>query len=168
MVISMYYVFNKILFDYVKVYNQILLKSEMEQALMLLTSDIPSYFLPGLNMKIPEKPLRKELKQILKYILQNDDTMFHRNEVEFQWAQRDFLTYMMEATYWQKMELVGSMSVIFAKLLCPFHRKIIYAALMALDEILQFYKTDAAAQQCTMPEQDIFILPPLPSLTDEH
>ena len=52
---SMYYVLN-ILFDYVKAYYHISPDPEMEQALILLTSNIPSYHLPCINVKIPDKP----------------------------------------------------------------------------------------------------------------
>ena len=44
-------------------------------------------------------PININLKQILTFILQNGDNGFYRNEEEFQLAQRDFLTYIMEATY---------------------------------------------------------------------
>ena len=36
-----YYMFNKILLDYMKAYHQILQEQDMEQTLMLLTLDIP-------------------------------------------------------------------------------------------------------------------------------
>ena len=49
---GMYYVFNKITFDYLKPYHQISLEPDMEQFLKLLSSDIPSIYLPGLNIKI--------------------------------------------------------------------------------------------------------------------
>ena len=48
---STYYVFHKTLLDYLKVYHQISAKTEMEQALMSLTSGIIPYDLPGLNFK---------------------------------------------------------------------------------------------------------------------
>ena len=47
-----------------------------------------------------------ELKQTLRCMLQNEDTEFSRNE-EFQLGQRDFVTYMNEVTYLQRMELTG-------------------------------------------------------------
>ena len=53
---STYYVFNKILFDYLKEYHQILTKPEMEQAMVLLILDISAYDLSGLNNILPEKP----------------------------------------------------------------------------------------------------------------
>ena len=37
---SMYFVFNKILFNYLKIYHQISSKPEVEQALMLLMSGV--------------------------------------------------------------------------------------------------------------------------------
>ena len=47
----------------------------------------------------------------------------------------------MEATYWQKIEIIGSMlsflTIISAICLCLCHRRITYAALMALDKIPQ-------------------------------
>ena len=94
----MYCVINKILFDYLKAHHQISPKPEMEQALMLLTSDVPSYNSPCLNVKVPDKPFRRwildkdtspmysEHKQTLTYMSQNDDTEFYRNEEEFQWT----------------------------------------------------------------------------------
>ena len=59
------------------------------------------------------------------------------------------------------------LTIIFPILLCPIHR-IIFVALIALDELTQVYKTDAAAQLCTTPEQHIFTLPPLLPLTDDY
>ena len=58
---SMCYILSKINFDYWEAYHQISPKPKIEQALMLLTSDIPSYDLPLLNVKIPEKPLSRRL-----------------------------------------------------------------------------------------------------------
>ena len=48
---SMYYVFNNIIFYYVKEHHQTLPKPDMVQVQILLTSDIPHYNLPGLNVK---------------------------------------------------------------------------------------------------------------------
>ena len=70
---------------------------------MFVTSDIPSYSLPVLNVKIPEKPISRrilqkesgsiycELKEALTYILKNHATGFYRNEDKFHWAQRYFI-----------------------------------------------------------------------------
>ena len=52
-------VFNKNSFDYLKAHHQIFPELEMEQPLMLLTSDISSYDLPHLDVKILEKPLSR-------------------------------------------------------------------------------------------------------------
>ena len=83
-------------------------------------------------------------------MLKNHDTKFYRNEEEFQWTQRNFLTCMTEASYGQKIELSCSMlsflTIIFSIILYIFHMKIIYAALMALDEITHVYRADAAVQ----------------------
>ena len=57
-------------------------------------------------------------------------------------------------------------STVFVTLLCLCHRRIIYAALMAFDEISQVYKTDATAYPHTRPEQHIITLPSLPK--NEH
>ena len=46
-----YYVFNKFLFAYSKAYSQISPEPEMDQALKLLTSNIPPYNLLDLNVK---------------------------------------------------------------------------------------------------------------------
>ena len=66
---------------------------------------------------------------------------------EFQWAKRVFATYMKAATYWQRMELVGFMlnflPIVSAIVLCCCHRNLIYVVLMAMEEILYMYKTDA-------------------------
>ena len=82
------------LFDYLKAYHQILPELEIQQALILLTSNSPLYDLPGLDVKIPEKSLTRrildkkmgqindELEQILTYSLQNDYTEFLRKEGE--------------------------------------------------------------------------------------
>ena len=45
--------------------------------------------------------------------------------------------------------------------------RIIYTTLMALEEIPQVYKTDAAGEPHTTPEQHIFILSSLPLVMDE-
>ena len=79
--------------------HQVSPEPEVEQMLMLLTSNIPLYDLLGLNVKVSNKPLSSniwdkdsgstysELEQTLKYMLETQDTEFYRNE-EFQWAQR--------------------------------------------------------------------------------
>ena len=68
----------------------------MQQALMSLTSDVASYDLPCLNIKIPEKllgrrmlereagPICSELEQTPAYLLDSKDTEFYWNE-EFQY-----------------------------------------------------------------------------------
>ena len=48
--LSTYNVFDKIHFDYLKVYYHISPEQELEQMLVLLISDIPSYDFPGLNV----------------------------------------------------------------------------------------------------------------------
>ena len=103
-------------------------------------------------------------------MLNNQDREFYRKEEEFQWAPGDLKIYMNDSTYWQRMELTGFvlnfLTVIFAILLCLCHRKIIYTALIALDEIQQTYRAEAAHPE-TIPEQHIFTLPLLPSIVDE-
>ena len=37
----------------------------------------------------------------------NQETKSYRKGEQFQCTQRDLMTYMNEAMYWQKMELVG-------------------------------------------------------------
>ena len=56
---SAYYVINKTLFAHLKTYHQISSHLEMEQVVSLFTSDIPSYNLTGLNVKIPDRPLSR-------------------------------------------------------------------------------------------------------------
>ena len=85
---------------------------EVEQTLMLLTVDILSCEIPGLTIKSQDKPPSRciqnsdsgpvygELKQTLTYMFDNQQTNFSTSEKEFQWAQRDFITYMNEATCW--------------------------------------------------------------------
>ena len=139
---STYSVFNEILFDCLEAYNQIPPKPEMEQGLVLLTSVIPLHDLPGLKVKIADNPLSRrmldkksnqiyrKLKQTSIYMLKNHDAEFYRNEEECQWAQNDFITYMVETTYWQKREIIGSMlsflTIFFAILLCLHHKRIIF------------------------------------------
>ena len=164
---SMYYVFNKILFDYLKAYYQLSSDPNMVQALMLLTSDILSYQYTGINIKILDKPLSRkfldkdmgpiycEPEQTLAYMIQDDDTKLHRNEEDYQWLHRDFLTFNTVATYWQSMELTGFMlsflAITFSIHLCLCHRRIIYIALSVLEGIPQVYKTGTAAQLHTTP-----------------
>ena len=66
------------------------------------------------------------------------------------------------------MELTGSMQtfliIICAILLCPRHMNVTYAVQMAMNEIPQVYRTEAAHPHTT-PEHHIFILPLLPSIT---
>ena len=54
---STHYGFNNIPFDYLKAYHQISLDPDVEQTLMLLTSNIPFFNLPVLNLKMAEKSL---------------------------------------------------------------------------------------------------------------
>ena len=114
---SIYYIISKIIFD-----NQV-----------LLTPDIPLCDLPDLNFQISGKPIYSELEPSLKYILERQEKYFYRHEDELQWG---FVIFMKEITYWQRMTLGGSMSrfltVMFAMHLCCCHRKLIYAAVMAL------------------------------------
>ena len=51
---------------------------------------------------------------------------------------------------------------------CVCLRKILYVALMALNEILQVYRMDATPQPCTTPDQHILTLLPLPSISEEQ
>ena len=128
---------------------------------MLLTSDVPSHDLPGLN--VPYKPFSNHIldedsglvydehEQTLTYMLESKQVEFYRKKEEFHWAQRDFVTYMKEDKYWLKMELIGFMlSIVFAIHLCFCHRKVFCTGLMALDKILQDYKT-AVVHICTTP-----------------
>ena len=83
-------------FNYLKANHWISPKQVMDQALILMTSDIQSYNFPGLNYQMSDKPLSKsildkdsglmygELHQTLAYMAQNDDTEFHGNEEGFQ------------------------------------------------------------------------------------
>ena len=54
----------------------------------------------------------------------------------------------MAASYWQRNELVESRvsfpTIVFVMPLCSCHRKFVYTALMAMDEIFNVYETDAA------------------------
>ena len=64
------------------------------------------------------------------------------------------------------MESIGTMliflTVILAILLCLYHWKIIYAAMMTFhDEILHVYRIDVT-------EQHTFTLPPLPFIMEEQ
>ena len=94
-----------------------------------------------------------ELEDTLASALQNYYIKVYRYEEEFQWAQRDFLMYIMEATYWQKMKFIGSvlrfLTNVFTIILCLWHWRITYAALMALDKIIKVYRRDAAEQHHT-------------------
>ena len=60
---SVYKVFNKIVFDYLKAYHLLSPKPDRKQVLMLLTLAI-SYDLPGLDIKIPENPLKNNSKRL--------------------------------------------------------------------------------------------------------
>ena len=93
---SMYYKFNKVLFDYLKAYYHILPEPDVEWTPMLVTSDISSYDLTGLNDKIQDKPLTRrimhedmdpiynELEQTLPNMLKTDKTKAYGNEEKFQ------------------------------------------------------------------------------------
>ena len=76
------------------------------------------------------------------------------------------MAYINEATYWQKVELIRS-TVVFPILLCLCYRKIIYAALMALDDIPLVYRLDSTHIHTTL-EYNIFKLPPLPSTLEKE
>ena len=87
--LSMYYGFNKIVFDYLKAYHQISPEPDMGEILMLLTPKTHFYDFPDLNVNIPDKPLTRqivdintspicdELKQTLIYMLKNCDIEFY-------------------------------------------------------------------------------------------
>ena len=62
--------------------------------------------------------------------------------------------------------MLSFLIIVFSLLLFFSHRKIIYAALMALDEISLAIKRDAA-HICTTPEQQILMFPPLSSDSEE-
>ena len=58
---STYFVFSKTLFDYSRSFHQISHDLELEQTLMLLTSDISSFDLPGLNVNIFDRPFSRHI-----------------------------------------------------------------------------------------------------------
>ena len=108
-------------------------------------------------------PIHSEPEQTVTYMLKTEKTKFYRHKEEFKRAQKYFVTYMNEATYWQKME--NWIHVEFSDHhvcdnLVFFHMKIIHASLMVLDEIPQVYKTDTF-HICTTSEEHMFTLPPL-------
>ena len=79
---------------------------------------------------------------------------------------------MMEATYRQKNESHGLHTKFpdnhFFHIFVSLPRKIMYAALMAPNEIIPFSWTDTATQLGTTQEQHIFTLPTLPSITEDQ
>ena len=63
-------------------------------------------------------PINCELEETLTYMLENQYTEYYRNKEEFQWAERDLITYINKANYWQKMKLFSPMlsflTIVFA------------------------------------------------------
>ena len=96
------------------------------------------------------------------------DTKLFKNEEDFSQAQRDFMTHMNKATYWQKIELIGSMQAFLTAVFFPYFC-VFATERLAVQHWLQWIKfcTDAAKPYAT-PEQHIFTLPSLLSITDEH
>ena len=105
---------------------------------MFFTSGILSYNLPGLNVKLLDKPLSRRILDMDMgpitvnsnrhlHTLQNHDAELYRNEEEFQWAHRDFLTYITEIIH----SMLTFLIIVFAILLCLCHRKLICVAPMA-------------------------------------
>ena len=82
------------------------------------------------------------------------------------------LSYIMGATYWQKVEPTGSvpsfLTINFAILLILYQRRIMYAFLMAQDEILQVYKVDAVAQCCITLQHHFITISSLQPFKEEH
>ena len=88
--------------------------------LTLLTSDIPSYDLLGVNIKILDKLLQSHILdkdsgsrytdpvQSLTYMLDNQETDFTTVKRSLS-GQRDAVTYMNKITYCQRIEFMGSM-----------------------------------------------------------
>ena len=87
--------FNRILFDYLKACHQIPPEAKVKQMLTLPTSDIPSYELPGLNVKIRDKSLSShilhkgsrsiygELEHILTYMLKRQEIGLYQMKKNF-------------------------------------------------------------------------------------
>ena len=110
---------------------------EVEPALMLLTPDILSYNLPGLNIKNQDKPWSRrildkdtsqicdELEQTLTYMLQKWWYWVLQKWRGVSINERTFLTYIMETKDWQKLDLLILCFVSIPLCLC--HKGIIYA-----------------------------------------
>ena len=142
-------------------YHQVSPEPQIEQLLTLLTSNIPSYNLSGLNVKIPDKPfntqtLDKEygpinsaLEQTETHLLESQGMDFYRNQEKPLWEQREFVIYMKATNNWQRMELFGSL--LRFKLLCLpylffffFFLKNFYSQYVYLhDIIIQYYQATA-------------------------
>ena len=98
-------------FDYLKAHHKKSPDPKIEETMMLFTSDIPSYTLPGLNIKCPDKTLSRQIVDNNSYsiygdlmhtlicMLENQGTTFYRYAEEFRLSQRDFVTYMNDAIY---------------------------------------------------------------------
>ena len=84
--------FNKIHFDCLKAYHHFSTEPEVEQIQMSLTSDMPSYDLPEINVTVPNRPLSRFIiykdshpiysEWTQTYMLENQDTELYRNEGE--------------------------------------------------------------------------------------
>ena len=148
----------KFIFDCLKVYHQSSTKPEMGQTLMLLTSEIPSYNLLGINLnflKTQHTHTRHEFWANLWWTLGNHDTYVGKSMLLVlqkwkgisigtksscdicEWSQ----LLAQNGIYWFYDEFSD---IVFSISLCLSHRKVINAALMALDEILYVYRTHAA------------------------
>ena len=94
---------------------------------MFLTSDIPSYDLPGLGVKILDNPQNRrildedtgtiydELEQTLKYMLQNPHTKLYRNEEKFEGAEKNTLHTLQKPPMGTKWNL-WVLSLVFSQL----------------------------------------------------
>ena len=119
---------------------------EEEEMLILLRLDIQSCDIPGLNIRIPDKPLsscildidsrsiHSDLEQTLTYVTGSQETDSTGMKRNFKLEQKDFITYIKKTIYWQRMEMFGSM-LRFLTIMCCCHRKFICAALLTMEEI---------------------------------
>ena len=118
-----------------------------------LPSDIMSQILAKTNDEVHE-----DLKEMLNIMLFNNEKQYYKNEAEFNLAQRDFQTYMKEATGWEIADLVssflGTVAFVVAILTLVYCKKRMLFCMKNTPEMPNMYYVAGAAAarlQCRKP-----------------
>ena len=180
------FVFNKIIFDVLKTRFDIQPGIEISAKLDKFLDAIPQYNFDPLNwykgmgkqtsvIAYQDSEVWTQLIEVLQYVVWDSQEQVYRNQYEWKFAQEDFQTFMAQANYWQKAELICAFLAPIALLLIVAlfiaHRRMVYAAILSskiLDEyeIVKTIQT-TSAKSIETPRPLIFTIPPqLDELTE--